>query len=176
MFREMGPFITGIILAATAGAACAAEIGTMRVSEEIDALEMMSIDPVRYLVVPRVAALTLMCFVLTVLTDCFGTLGGALIAKSQLGVSYAVYFREARGALEGEYLLWVLPKDVYTGLVKALVFGLVIGIVGCSQGLRASGGALGVGSAVRRAVVASVVLVLVLGYFMTWFFYELLAV
>jgi phospholipid/cholesterol/gamma-HCH transport system permease protein len=171
MFREMGPFITAIILTATAGSACAAEIGTMKVAEEIDALEMMAIDPVRFLVAPRVLALTLMGFALTILTNCFGTLGGALVARSQLGVSYETYFREARHALEGEYLFWILSKDVYTGLLKALVFGLLIGVVGCAQGLRATGGALGVGRAVRQAVVASIVLVLILGYYMTRFFY-----
>lgn len=171
MFREMGPFITAIILTATAGSACAAEIGTMRVSEEVDALEMMSIDPVRFLVLPRVAALGVMCVVLTLLTDGFGTLGGAVVAKSQLGVSYHEYYEGARGALEGEYVLGFFAKDLYSGLAKAFVFGILIGLVGCSQGLRATGGALGVGRAVRQAVVATVVLVLILGYYMTWMFY-----
>jgi phospholipid/cholesterol/gamma-HCH transport system permease protein len=171
MFREMGPFITGIILTATAGSACAAEIGTMRVSEEVDALEMMGIDPVRYLVAPRVIALGLMCFALTILTDCFGTLGGAFVAQSQLGVSYQTYFDGARATLATGHVLGFLSKHVYTGLVKAFVFGILIGVVGCAQGLRAEGGALGVGRAVRRAVVASIVLILVLGYYMTWFFY-----
>ena len=132
MFREMGPFITAIILAATAGSSCAAEIGTMRVSEEIDALDMMAIDPVRFLVVPRVAALGLMCFALTVLTDAFGTLGGAFVAQAQLGVSWRTYFDGARDALGGDYFLGVLSKDVYSGLAKAFVFGIVIGLVGCA--------------------------------------------
>lgn len=171
MFREMGPFITAIILTATAGSACAAEIGTMRVSEEVDALEMMGIDPVRYLVLPRIAALGLMCFGLTILTDCFGTLGGAVVARSQLGVSYQTYFEGVKRTLESEYILGILSKHVYSGLFKSFVFGILIGTVGCAQGLRTTGGALGVGRAVRRAVVASVVLVLILGYYMTWFFY-----
>lgn len=171
MFREMGPLITAIILTATAGSACAAEIGTMKVHEEVDALEMMAIDPIRYLVLPRVAALGLMCFALTVLTDCFGTLGGAFVARAQLGVSFETYFDGARRTLEIDQVLGFLPKHVYSGLVKAFVFGVLIGAVGCAQGLRATGGALGVGAAVRRAVVVSIVLVLVLGYYMTWFFY-----
>jgi len=171
MFREMGPFITAIILTATAGSACAAEIGTMKVSEEVDALEMMGIDPVRYLVVPRVVALGLMCFVLTILTNCFGVLGGSIVAESQLGVSYETYFDGARATLSTEFLLGFLSKHVFTGLLKSFVFGVLIGVVGCSQGLRAKGGALGVGRAVRQAVVASVVLVLILGYYMTWIFY-----
>lgn len=171
MFREMGPFITAIILTATAGSACAAEIGTMRVSEEVDALDMMSIDPVRFLVLPRVAALGIMCVLLTVLTDCFGTLGGAFVANATLGVSYGTYFDGAEDTLRTRFVLGFLAKDVYTGLVKAFVFGVLIGVVGCAQGLRASGGALGVGRAVRRAVVVSIVLVLVLGYILTAFFY-----
>jgi phospholipid/cholesterol/gamma-HCH transport system permease protein len=171
MFREMGPFITAIVLTATAGSACAAEIGTMKVSEEVDALEMMGIDPVRYLVVPRIVALAIMCVLLTVLTDCFGTLGGAVVARSQLGVSYGTYFDGAEKTLSNEHVLWFLSKPVYTGLFKSFVFGVLIGVVGCAQGLRTSGGALGVGRAVRRAVVSSVVLILVLGYYLTWMFY-----
>jgi phospholipid/cholesterol/gamma-HCH transport system permease protein len=112
-----------------------------------------------------------MCLALTVLTDVTGTLGGAFVAEAQLGVSYQAYFDGARGALEGEWFFGVLSRDVYSGLAKSLVFGVLIGVVGCAQGLRATGGALGVGRAVRKAVVASIVLVLVLGYFMTWFFY-----
>jgi len=171
MAREMGPFITAIILTATAGSACAAELGTMRVSEEIDALDMMAIDPVRFLVLPRVAALGLMCFALTVMTDVFGTLGGAVVAEAKLGVSFRVYFDGARNTLSDDFVLGFLAKDVWTGLAKAFVFGVLIGLVGCAQGLTASGGALGVGRAVRRAVVASIVLILVLGYYMTAAFY-----
>jgi len=167
----MGPFITAIILTATAGAACAAEIGTMKVSEEVDALEMMGIDPVRFLVAPRVLALGFMCVVLTVLTDVFGTLGGAVIARTSLGVSYETYLHGARDTLQGDFVLGVFSKHIYSGLAKAYVFGILIGVVGCAQGLRASGGALGVGRAVRRAVVASIVLILVLGYYMTRAFY-----
>jgi phospholipid/cholesterol/gamma-HCH transport system permease protein len=171
MFREMGPFITAIILTATAGAACAAELGTMRVSEEIDALDMMAIDPVRFLVAPRVLALGLMAVALTVLTNVCGTLGGAVVARSHLGVEFTTYFDGARATLQGDYLLGYLSKHVWSGVAKALVFGILIGTVGCAQGLRARGGALGVGRAVRQAVVVSVVLVLILGYYLTVAFY-----
>lgn len=171
MFREMGPFITAIILTATAGAACAAEIGTMQVSEEVDALEMMSIDPVRYLVAPRVLALGLMGFGLTILTDICGTAGGAIIARSNLGVTSGVYFNGAKETLSGDYIFGVLAMDVYSGLIKAFVFGILIGVVGCASGLKARGGALGVGAAVRRSVVTSIVLILILGFYMTWGFY-----
>ena len=171
MTREMGPMITAIILTAMLGSTIAAEIGTMKVSEEIDALEVMSIDPIRVLVTPRVVALTLMTFVLTILVDLVGVLGGALVAMARLGVSWTRYVDWAKRVFEDDDFLGFLPMDVYTGLTKALVFGLLISCVACSQGLRAKGGALGVGRAVRKTVVASIMLTLVFGYLMTAFFY-----
>jgi phospholipid/cholesterol/gamma-HCH transport system permease protein len=171
--REMGPFITAIILAATVGGAIAAELGTMRVSDEIDALELMNIDPVRFLVTPRVAALTLTALVLTIFVDGIGVLGGAVVANSHFGVRYADYFAAARETLSGATLFGVLPKDIYSGLTKACVFGLLIGALGCGSGLTAKGGALGVGRAVRTAVVASIVVILIVGYVLTWVFWVL---
>jgi phospholipid/cholesterol/gamma-HCH transport system permease protein len=172
MCREMGPMITAIILTAMLGSTIAAEIGTMKVSEEIDALEVMSIDPIRMLVTPRVVAMTLMTFALTVLVDFVGVLGGALVAMARLGVSTRRYFEWAKRVFQNDEFLGFLPMDVYTGLTKALVFGLLISCIACSQGLRAKGGALGVGRAVRKTVVASIMLTLVLGYLMTAFFYS----
>ncbi len=172
MCREMGPFITGIILTAMVGSAIAAEIGTMKVSEEIDALEVMSINPVRMLAMPRIVALTLMCFTLTILVDLVGILGGGFVAKARLGVPLHRYLEFARLPLEGRDLFGLLPKDVYSGLFKSAVFGTVIATVACAQGFMARGGALGVGRAVRRTVVSSVILILILGYFMTAFFYR----
>lgn len=171
MAREMGPFITAIILAATAGAAIAAELGTMKVSEEIDALEMMNVDPVAFLVAPRVVSMGLACLFLTVWVDFVGTAGGALVAHSQNGIQYADFLRGARETLATERLGGVLSKAVFSGLVKAWFFGLMIGGLACAAGLRASGGALGVGKAVRTAVTASVVLTLIVGYLLTWFFW-----
>ena len=171
MCREMGPMITAIILTAMVGSTIAAEIGTMKVSEEIDALEVMAIDPVRLLVTPRVVGLTVMTFALTILVNFVGILGGGIVAVSQLDVSFARYLDFAKSVLEGRDFLGFLPKDVYTGLVKGLVFGALISSVACAQGLVARGGALGVGRAVRRTVVASIMLILVFGYFMTSFFY-----
>ncbi len=170
--REMGPFITGLIVAATVGSKMAAEIGTMAVSEEVTALEVMSIDPVRFLVLPRVIALSLMCPVLTVFADLVGILGGGFVAQVHLDTSFGFYYKaviESLTVLEGG-----LPKDVYVGLFKAWVFGLTIATVGCSAGLRATGGALGVGRAVQQAVVNSMLLIIVLGYIITWFFYYVL--
>jgi phospholipid/cholesterol/gamma-HCH transport system permease protein len=172
MCREMGPFMTGIILAATVGSAMAAELGTMTVSEEVDALEVMSVDPVRYLVLPRVVALSVMCPLLTFLTDGVGILGGAIVAQTHLGVSTSLYFNSVRDSLLAPDQPF--PKDIYVGLFKAFVFGVTIALVGCSNGLRAEGGALGVGHAVQQAVKNSVLLIIVLGYIITWLFYFVL--
>ena len=119
MCREMGPFITGVILAATVGSAIAAELGTMKVSDEIDALEVMSIDPVNYLVLPRVVALAVMCPTLTVLSNVVGIYGGSVIAEQNLGVSPDIYWVSAVEALTSSGTL--LPKEVYVGLLKSFV-------------------------------------------------------
>lgn len=171
MCREMGPFITGVILAATVGSSMAAELGTMQVSDEVAALEVMSVDPVDYLVLPRVTALALMCPTLAVLSNLIGIWGGSIIAEHNLGVSPALYWSSAREALTSSGML--LPKEVYVGLLKALFFGIAISTVSCAAGLRANGGALGVGLAVQTAVRNSVLLIIVLGFIVTWFFYFL---
>jgi phospholipid/cholesterol/gamma-HCH transport system permease protein len=171
MCREMGPFITGVILAATVGSSMAAEIGTMKVSDEVTALEVMSVDPVNYLVLPRVVALAVMCPLLTALSDLVGTCGGSIVAMQNLGVSQTLFWNSVQDALtESEH--W-LPKEVYVGLFKALVFGTAVATVSCASGLRAQGGALGVGLAVQAAVRSSVLLIIVLGFIVTWFFYFL---
>jgi phospholipid/cholesterol/gamma-HCH transport system permease protein len=169
--REMGPFITGLILTASVGAAMAAELGTMKVSEEIDAIEVMSIDPVDMLVMPRVLALTIMCPLLAFVVDIVGILGGGFISESQLQIPWTLYLRQVAESLETPAKTLPLPKDLFTGLLKAVVFGLTIASVGCSAGLRASGGALGVGRATRGAVVIAFTLLIIFGYYMTWFFY-----
>jgi phospholipid/cholesterol/gamma-HCH transport system permease protein len=169
--REMGPIMTAIILTAMVGSTIAAELGTMKVSEEVDALEVMAIDPVRLLVTPRVIAVILMTIALTVLVDMVGLLGGGLVALARFDVPLARYFEYARDALEGRDFLGILPKEVYAGLVKAMVFGALISAVACAQGLRARGGALGVGRAVRRTVVTSIMLILIFAYLMTAFFF-----
>lgn len=163
MCREFGPFMTGLILAANVGSSMAAELGTMKVSEEIDALEVMSIDPARYLVLPRILAMTLMCPLLTIFTNVVGILGGGIIGMTQLQLTWAIYYASV---LQGLTL-----KAIYTGLVKATIFGIVIAGVGCSQGLRASGGAVGVGKATRSSVIISYLLILILGYYGTSIFY-----
>lgn len=165
MTREMGPFMTGLILAASVGSAMAAELGTMKVSEEIDALEIMAIPPSRFLVLPRLLAMAVMTPILTVYTTLVGILGAAVVARSQFNVSFLSFENEARAVLTS--------KDMYTGLLKALLFGIVIAIVGCTQGLRARGGAIGVGHATRRAVVISYLLIIILGYYVTFIFFRI---
>jgi phospholipid/cholesterol/gamma-HCH transport system permease protein len=172
MCREMGPFMTALILAATVGSSMAAEIGTMKVSEEVTALDVMSVDTTSYLVVPRVIALTIMCPIMTVLSNLVGIYGGSIVSANKLGVSASYYWVTVHDALSDADNFF--PKDVYTGLVKAIVFGCMIAVVSCSTGLRASGGALGVGRAVQQAVKTSVLLIIVVGYVITWFFYFLI--
>ncbi|MBM3977253.1 MAG: ABC transporter permease [Planctomycetes bacterium] len=172
MAREMGPFITATILSAAVGSALAAEVGTMAVSEELSALEVMSIDATSYLVLPRLIALAVLCPTLTVLCDTIGIIGGGLVARSQLGVGLELYFDSAIDALQTPGVLIPIPKDVYIGLLKSFVFGIVIAIISCSAGMRTRGGALGVGNATRAAVRDSIILVIILNYFMTWAFYQ----
>ncbi len=171
--REMGPFMTALILSACVGSGMAAEIGTMKVSEEIEALEVMSIRPEDILVMPRILALAVMCVVLTFICDVVGMAGGALVGKMQFDISYSLYYNNVVDALSDEEIV-NLPKDIYTGLVKALVFGIMIATIGCSCGLRAAGGALGVGRATRTAVINSFVLIVITGYYMTYLFFRVL--
>jgi phospholipid/cholesterol/gamma-HCH transport system permease protein len=172
MAREMGPFITATILAATAGSSIAAELGTMAVSEELSALEVMSIDRYKLLVMPRVVALAVMCPVLTIFCDSIGILGGGFVANSQLQVGWELYKETAVDALRPVKGLLDLPFDVYSGLLKAFVFGIIISVISCSQGLAARGGALGVGHATRGAVRDSIIAIIIANYFMTYFLYE----
>ncbi|MCJ8329485.1 MAG: ABC transporter permease [Lentisphaeria bacterium] len=164
MCREMGPFMTALILAASVGSAMAAELGTMTVSEEIDALQIMNINPVRYLVMPRMIAMLIMTPVLTIFTDIIGTMGGALVAYSQLNVGWEAYYQNVLTLLK--------VKEIYVGLFKAAVFGVIITTVSCYQGLACRNGAMGVGIATRKSVVTSFLLILITGYFMTSLFYR----
>ena len=172
--REFGPFMTCIILVGTVVSAYAAEIGTMTVSEETDALTVMSVDPVDYLAAPRILALTIMAFFLSFCAVLVGILGGAIVAHSQLGLPYGIFFERAIQSLQGQE--WFgLPRDLYAGLTKGALTGYVIAGIGCAQGLRAQGGALGVGKAVRRAVIDSIVITLVISYVFTWLTYRAFA-
>jgi len=161
--REMAPFMTALIIAASVGSSMADELGTMAVSEEISALHVMSINPVSYLVTPRLLALLFMVPALTVYANSLGVLGGMVVAKTQLDVEYSAYYKNALSNLE--------HKDMYVGLLKAVVFGQIITIISCYQGIITTNGAIGVGRAARRSVVACFLFVLVIGYFITRVFY-----
>ena len=172
MAREMGPFITGTILTATVGSAIAAELGTMSVSNELDALKVMSIDRLSLLVLPRLVGLALIAPLLTLVCDTVGIIGGAFVAQAQLNVGYEMYMTSAIDALRPTGFLLNLPKDLYAGLIKAVVFGGMIATVACNEGLKTTGGALGVGRSTRSAVRDSIIGIIVLNYFMTWFMYQ----
>ncbi|GBF49251.1 ABC transporter membrane protein [Leptospira ryugenii] len=166
--REMSPFMTSLILAASVGSAMAAEIGTMKVSEEIDALEVMSINPVRYLVMPRIFGFSIMVPVLCIYSSTLGILGGAIVGHFQLGIDILSYFQDVKDRVSS------IPglKDLYVGIFKGYVFGLLIATISCSQGLRTEGGAIGVGQTTRKAVVISFLTVIFFGYVITAIFYK----
>ena len=160
MCREMGPVFTCLSLAGLVGSTYAAEIGTMKVSEEVDALEVMSIDPVYYLVMPRLIALSLGAVVLTIYANVIGTLGGALVAQAMFNVDVKLFLENGRDILK--------MKDIYGGLLKSFVFGATIAGVSCARGLQASGGPAGVGNATLRSVVTSFITLLIFNYLLTW--------
>lgn len=159
LIREMAPFSCGICLAACVGSAIAAELGTMKVNDEIDALRVMGIPPMRFLVAPRVLALVLMAPLLAFYCCILGTIGGGIVGNTQLGVDFAQYISSA--------LSMAAEKDLFVGILKALVFGLVIGVVSAKEGLDTSRGATGVGKATQRSVIVSFLSILVFGYMIT---------
>ncbi|MFT7669438.1 MAG: phospholipid/cholesterol/gamma-HCH transport system permease protein [Planctomycetota bacterium] len=171
MAREMGPFITAIILAATSGSSIAAELGTMSVSDELAALQVMSIDRFKLLVLPRVVALAIMCPLLTILCDAIGILGGGVVASGQLNVGWLLYSETALDALRPVSGWFSLPYDVYVGLLKSFVFGIIIAVISCSEGMQAKGGALGVGHATRAAVRDSIIFVIITNYMISQLLY-----
>jgi phospholipid/cholesterol/gamma-HCH transport system permease protein len=143
--RELGPLMTAIIVCGRSGAAYAAELGTMKVSEEIDALRTLGLDPQRFLVIPRVIALSLMVPILTLLADAVATIGGALVAAVSLDITPLAYWNQIRTVLD----LW----DVFGGILKAAFFAATITLISCQRGLSTRGGAAGVGSSTTSAVV-----------------------
>lgn len=163
MTRELGPVLTGLMVAGRAGAAMAAELGTMRVTEQIDALASMGVNPVKYLVFPRFVAGLVMLPILTVLSDWIGIVGGYFVSVKLLDVNSTVYIRRTLDYLEVD--------DVYGGLLKAVIFGGIISLISCHRGFTAGGGAEGVGQATTGAVVASCVLILISDYFLTALLY-----
>lgn len=153
---ELGPVLTALVVGGRVGAAIAAELGTMKVTEQIDALQAMGINPIRYLVVPRLLAATIMLPVVVVFADAIAVFGGYVVAITSLDVSSHTYI----ASLKQFFYL----KDLFSGLLKAVFFGGIIGAMGCHYGLETRGGAEGVGLATTRAVVSSCVLVLISDY------------
>jgi phospholipid/cholesterol/gamma-HCH transport system permease protein len=162
--RELGPVLAGLMLAGRVSAGIAAEIGTMRVTEQIDAMTTLSTDPFRFLIAPRVLAATLCLPILVLVADIIGVMGGYLVAVNSLDFNGATYLRNTFEFIE--------PQDVILGLVKAAVFGFIIAAVGSYQGYHSNGGALGVGRAATNAVVGAIVLILAVNYLITAFFVE----
>ncbi len=161
--RELSPILTAIIVSGRSGSAFAAEIGSMKAAEEIDALTTMGINPIRFLVVPKLIALMLMLPALTVISDCIGIFGGFLLSTTVLEIHPYNYYQQTVNAL--------LVKDVITGLFKAWAFGIVITIVGAYQGFKVEGGAEEVGRRTTSSVVVSIFLVIVFDLFFTTLFY-----
>ncbi len=161
MARELGPVLTGLMVTGRAGSAMATELGTMRVTEQIDALVTMAVNPVKYLVVPRILAGVLMFPLLTVVTDFVGVIGGYIVGVQLLGINPGVYI--------GRTIDFVQVGDIFAGLYKATVFGLITTLVASFNGFYTSGGAEGVGRAATASVVTGSVLILVSDYIMSSF-------
>ncbi len=159
MTRELGPVLTGLMIAGRVGASMAAELGTMRVTEQIDALSTLAVNPVKYLVVPRFIATLIVLPLLTVMSDIIGIIGGFFVGVTMLGSNPVVYERRTVDFIE--------LNDIYSGLLKAVVFGAIIAIIGCYKGFYTEGGAEGVGKATTGAVVISCMLILISDYFLT---------
>lgn len=163
MTRELAPLITAILVAGRVGSAITAEIGTMKISQEIDALKVMGIDPMTLVVVPRLLGLLIAVPALTIFSSLLGILGGSVVGVFVLGLGARGYLSDSLGAL--------VQQDLWGSVVKALVFGFLIGVVACQQGLDTEGGADEVGRSTTRSVVRAIVLVIVADLFVTAFLY-----
>lgn len=161
MCKELAPVMMAVLIAGRIGSAMSAEIGSMRVYQEIDALRTMNIDPVQYLVLPRLVAISIALPVLVIFSILVGWIGGALVSmfNQEISVPFQAFFNNLREM--------VGVKDVANGLIKSFVFAVVIGIVSCHQGLQTIGGPRGIGRSVTKAVVNSIVLILILDYVLT---------
>lgn len=163
MTRELGPVLTALIVSGRVGASITAEIGTMKVTEQIDALETLATNPIKYLIVPRFLALVIMLPLLTLYSDAIGGLGGYIIGTTKLNISHAMYMKNTWAPLK--------YKDLFTGLIKSFFFAVIICIVACYEGMKAEGGAEGVGRATTSSVVMSFILIIASDCFFTALFY-----
>lgn len=163
MIRELGPVLTALVVAGRVGASITAELGTMKVTEQIDALETLATNPIKYLVVPRFLALLLMLPLLTIYADFVGMLGGYIIGVFKLHISSNMYLNMTTSPLG--------LKDLYTGLLKSVIFAIIIAIVSCYEGIRTQGGAEGVGRSTTLSVVTSFILIIAADCIFTALFY-----
>lgn len=161
--RELAPVLTALIVAGRIGAGMTAEIGSMVVTEQVDALKAFATNPVRYLVLPRFLALVVMLPILTIFADLIGILGGFVICVFKLSIKPTMFFNMVVDSL--------VRKDIMTGLIKTIFFGMIIALVGCHQGLTVKGGAEGVGKATTVSVVRAFILILIVDCFFTTIFY-----
>lgn len=161
---ELGPVLTGLVVGGRVGASIAAELGTMKVTEQIDALEALGIDSTRYLVMPRFVAGAIMIPVITIFADFLAIVGGWIASVGSLGMSSQIYV--------GGLRLFFEISDIWSGLIKSIVFGMIIATMGCYYGLQTDGGAEGVGKAATRAVVASCLLILISDYVLAEFLFS----
>ncbi|MGE3624012.1 MAG: MlaE family ABC transporter permease [Bdellovibrionales bacterium] len=161
--RELGPVLAGLMVAGRIGAAMAAELGTMRVTEQIDALTTLSTNPVKYLIVPRIVAATITLPLLVLVADIIGVFGGFLVSVYRLEFNAAHYISQTWEYLE--------TRDVTSGLWKAAAFGFIIALMGCYNGFNSRGGAQGVGAATTNAVVTASILILITNYLLTGIFF-----
>ena len=164
MTRELGPVLGGLMVAARVASSIAAEIGTMKVTEQIDALVTLSTNPMKYLTVPRVVAATLAVPLLVAVGDAIGIMGGYIIGISRLGFNEAAYLKNTIDFLEN----W----DIFSGMIKGAAFGFIVALMGCYYGMNSGRGAQGVGAATKSAVVAASVLILAANYFLTEIFFS----
>lgn len=163
LFREIGPVLTGLIVAGRVGAAITAELGTMQITQQVDALRALATDPVKYLVVPRFIALLVALPLLTLYADVIGLLGSYIVGTTQLDIGSQLYIHMSQTLLS--------LKDLWTGLVKSVVFAVIIGVVSCHEGFRTRGGAEGVGRSTTWSVVIASTLIIAADAFFTAVFY-----
>ncbi|MBI5523792.1 MAG: ABC transporter permease [Desulfarculus sp.] len=157
--RELGPVLTALMVTGRAGSAMAAELGTMRVTEQVDALYVMAVNPVQYLVLPRIVAAIIMLPILTIVADYIGIVGGYIVGVHLLGINAGIFM--------AKIIEYVEVSDITMGLIKAAYFGLILSLVGCYKGFYTHGGAEGVGRATTQAVVLASVLILAFDYVLT---------
>jgi phospholipid/cholesterol/gamma-HCH transport system permease protein len=176
MVRELGPVLCALMVAGRAASGIAAELGSMKVTEQIDALQSFGTDPIRKLATPRILAGLLMLPLLTIITDMVGILGGLVISVFRVGITVDAYMQGVLNTLaQAGFLFGFFPQDFFSGLLKPLVFGGIITLTSCYYGLNAKGGTEGVGSAATSAVVTCSVLILAVDYFLTQLLFVVLS-